>query len=199
MSYRIAFFDFDGTIVNHNSFIGFAKFCMGKTAVCKACLMTMPSILLWKLGVKSNSYAKQRLFSHLFKGMDYEDFKTAGTGFVSLLKRDLRPDFMNCLRHHKERGDRLIIVSASIADWIRPLAVNMGITDVIATEVEVDDYDKLTGRFRTPNCNGEEKVKRIRSLIPDLDKYETWAYGDSKGDDAMLALVHHPVKLSHIS
>ena len=33
--------------------------------------------------------------------------------------------------------------------------------DLISTELEVKD-GKLTGKFSTPNCNGKEKVRRIK-------------------------------------
>ena len=64
---KIAFFDFDGTLTRHDTFIGFAKFSVGRWAFYKAFLKSIPILCLWKLGLKSNSDAKQTLFSHLYK------------------------------------------------------------------------------------------------------------------------------------
>ena len=53
-------------------------------------------------------------------------------------------------------------------------------------EIEVID-GRLTGRFLTPNCYGQEKVRRILTLHPDRSAYHLTAYGDSRGDREMLA------------
>ena len=46
----------------------------------------------------------------------------------------------------------------------------------------------VSGEFATPNCYGEQKAVRIRARY-DLSNYaEIYAYGDSKGDRAMLEL-----------
>jgi len=57
---------------------------------------------------------------------------------------------------------------------------------VLGTQIEVID-GRLTGRFLTPNCYGQEKVRRILTLHPDRSAYHLTAYGDSRGDREMLA------------
>jgi phosphoserine phosphatase len=57
---------------------------------------------------------------------------------------------------------------------------------VLGTQVEVID-GKLTGRFLSKNCYGQEKVNRILSLYPNRQEYNLTAYGDSRGDKEMLA------------
>ncbi|MDE7437845.1 MAG: haloacid dehalogenase-like hydrolase [Muribaculaceae bacterium] len=189
---KIAFFDFDGTLTRHDTFIRFAKFSVGKMAFYKALIKSIPVICLWKLGLKSNSDAKQTLFSHLYKGMDYGWFKKLGYAFAPMIDNDSRPEIIEILKQHQRDGRKIIIVSASIADWIKPWAESYGIECVIGTEVEKDKHGRITGRFKTKNCHGAEKVSRIRELYPEIDTFETWAYGDSSGDDAMLSIVNHP-------
>lgn len=188
----IAFFDFDGTLTRHDTFIDFAIFSVGKRAFINAFVKSIPSLCLWKLGLKSNSYAKQTLFSNLYKGMTYSCFKELGNSFIKKIDKDKREDVFEILNRHKRNGDTIIIVSASIGDWIRPWAVSNGIDKVLATEVEVDAAGKLTGKFLTANCHGKEKALRIQQLYPRIADFETWAYGDSSGDIEMLAIVSHP-------
>jgi phosphoserine phosphatase len=57
---------------------------------------------------------------------------------------------------------------------------------VVGTQIEVID-GKLTGRFLSKNCYGQEKVNRILSLYPNRQDYHLTAYGDSRGDKEMLA------------
>lgn len=189
---KIAFFDFDGTLTRHDSFIEFAKFSVGNKAFVVALLKSLPALCLWKLKIKTNSYAKQTLFSHLYRGFDYVNFKQLCYHFAGQIDKDLRDDTIKIKDEHKAKGHKVIIVSASIGDWIRPWAQNNGIDEIIATEVEIDKKGRLTGRFSTHNCHGEEKAVRIKQRFPAVNEIETWGYGDSAGDDAMLALVTHP-------
>jgi phosphatidylglycerophosphatase C len=42
------------------------------------------------------------------------------------------------------------------------------------------------------NCRGLEKARRVQEAI-DTTEFEVWAYGDTSGDQALLALADHPV------
>lgn len=192
---NIAFFDFDGTLTHHDTFIEFAKFSVGKRAFYKAFLKSIPTLCLWKLGMKSNSDAKQRLFAFLYKGMTHSHFQELGNLFVQYINSDRRDDTFDILTQHKRQGHSIIVVSASIGDWIRPWATINGIDNVIATEVEIDKSNRLTGRFATKNCYGKEKANRIQQQFLEIADYETWGYGDSSGDNEMLALVNHPHRI----
>ena len=57
---------------------------------------------------------------------------------------------------------------------------------VLGTQVEVSD-GRLTGRFLSRNCYGQEKVNRILACYPDRESYHLIAYGDSRGDEQLLA------------
>ena len=191
----IAFFDFDGTITVHDTFITFGRHALGlaRLAVCIAA--ASPWLALWKIGIISNSTAKQRLFSLMFKGVSVDKFAELGESFAATIDQDLRPDTIAMIKKHQTMGHRIVIVSASIAHWIRPWAKSQGIRDVIATEADFDRNGRLTGHFATFNCHGQEKVDRILEQFPDAAEAETYAYGDSGGDDAMLSFAKHSMKI----
>lgn len=192
---KIAFFDFDGTLTKHDTLLTFAKFCVGRKRLWFALIKSLPMILLWKARFKTNSQAKEALFGHLYKGMKYIDFQQAGQRFIPLINDDIRKDIVEKLLAHKRNGDKVVIVSASILEWILPWAEQIGVDAVIATQAAVDKDGRLTGMFSMTNCHGAEKAVRIKQVFPDIADYETWAYGDSSGDTAMLALVNHPKKV----
>lgn len=191
---KISFFDFDGTLTRHDTFIEFAKFARGNLLFIKALIKTLPVLLLWKMGLRSNSYAKQTLFSNLYKGMDYKLFCQWGEKFKDRIDRDLKSEVVEILDAQINQGHKVVIVSASMKEWIAPWARERDV-QVISTEVEVDSAGRLTGRFSIPNCHGAEKAVRIGKAFSDIEECETWAYGDSSGDDAMLAMVDHPVRV----
>lgn len=194
----IAFFDFDGTITTDDTFITFGKFALGRTGFAIRIIMASPWLALWKLRIISNSRAKQTLFRFMFKGMDRGIFLRLCDDFTPHIDKSLRTETMRSLIEHQDRGDRVVIVSASIKDWIEPWAKLHNVRDVIATEVEYDTNGRLTGRFSTPNCHGLEKACRIIGRFGDISAIDTYAYGDSKGDEAMLELAKHPVRIRKV-
>ena len=58
----------------------------------------------------------------------------------------------------------------------------------MATEIEVDGNGLLTGRFKTANCSGQEKVNRLLEIEPHREDYYLYAYGNSTGDKEMLEM-----------
>jgi phosphoserine phosphatase len=57
----------------------------------------------------------------------------------------------------------------------------------IGTRLEIRDA-KITGRIHGVNCNGVEKVNRIKQQF-DLSGYDDiYAYGDTVGDKPMLQM-----------
>lgn len=188
---KIAFFDFDGTITKHDTFIEFAKFCLGRKKLYTAIFKNLIWLASWKIGLISNSEAKQRLFSSLYKGKHYDWFVKCGIKFKEVIDDDLNSEAISILKHHKEKQHTIIIVSASFPEWINPWAKENGVDMVIATEIEIDNNGIITGNFITPNCYGIEKVNRITKLLPNVFNVETWAYGDSKGDIQMLEMATH--------
>ncbi len=78
------------------------------------------------------------------------------------------------------------IVSASPKNWIEPWAAPLGI-NVLSTNLEIKN-GMITGKIEGKNCNGPEKVNRIKEHI-NLDSYdEIIAYGDTSGDLPMFEI-----------
>ena len=107
----------------------------------------------------------------------------------------LRLKAIDKLRQLFHYNETVCVVSASIDNWVRPFFDNIAKASrsdlrVIGTEVEADTQGILTGRFRTPNCYGKEKVRRVLAEMPMLEKqrdeYLVVAYGDSRGDRELL-------------
>ena len=182
---NIAAFDFDGTLTSVDTFIAFARFSVGDFALAKALAYEIPALIKWKTGRITNGKYKQRVFSRLYRGMHEEDFNRYCLEFVGYIDGHLNANGISELEKHQRADDELCIVSASIRNWIEPWAKSRDINTVIATEIEVAD-GKLTGRFATPNCNGEEKPKRFLTVYPQRGEYHLDVYGDSRGDKPLM-------------
>ncbi len=188
---RISVFDFDGTLTRRDTLLLFARHALGRHAAHLAILRTLPHILAWKLGLITNSKAKEKLFGHMFGGMPYADFKAYGESFADIVDRNMRKQGCGALEMAIMRGEETVIDSASVEEWILPWARRHGVSRVLATRPEVAD-GRLTGRFATPNCVGAEKVNRLRRIIADSDSVYISAYGDSGGDAQLLEYADEP-------
>ena len=146
-----------------------------------------------KLKLYPNWKAKQKVFSYFFKGMSLGDFDALCQRFAADNRQLLRPEGVRTLEQARADGADIVIVSASIDNWVRPfftspdgLADNLPKITVLGTQIEIADR-KLTGRFLTKNCYGPEKVNRILAQYPNRGKYSLIAFGDSRGDKELLA------------
>jgi HAD superfamily hydrolase (TIGR01490 family) len=190
---NLALFDFDGTLTAKDSLGEFLKYNISKEKYIFNMIRFTPYFLLWQLKLMDNGIAKEHLFRIFFKGIDEDQFKKTARKF-SLENIDpiIREERFKILQAHKDNGDRVIIVSASMQCWLQPWCDKNNI-ELISTQLEFKDK-RFTGKFLTLNCHGIEKAKRIKEFL-NLKEYETiYAYGDSSGDDDMLGLADKAVK-----
>jgi len=184
----IAVFDFDGTITNKDTLLEFIKFSKGKGRLYFGFLLFSPLLMAMKLKIYPNWKAKQHLFSYFYKNVSIEIFNNWSNDFSFEIEKILRFDAIEKLNFHKRNGDKIVIISASIENWIKPWAEKAGIETVLATKIEIDKSGLLTGNFLTKNCYGQEKVNRLLEIFPDRSKNKIIAYGDSRGDKELIQL-----------
>ena len=176
-------FDFDGTLTTRDTLIAFIRYACGTPRFLLGFLLHAPLLVLMKLRLYSNGKAKQRLFSWFFRGVPIETFDALCQSFARAHRHLLRPQTVRLLQQALSEGSEVLVVSASIDNWVQPFFPTV---TVLGTQIEVID-GRLTGRFLTPNCYGQEKVRRILALHPDRSAYRLTAYGDSRGDRELLA------------
>ena len=180
---RIYAFDFDGTLTTRDTLLAFIRYAKGTGAFLWGFLRHAHLLVLMKLRLYPNWKAKQRVFSYFFKGMSLEEFDTLCRQFVADNRQLLRPEGVKTLQQAQADGAEVLIVSASIDNWVQPFFPKV---KVVGTQVEVKN-GLLSGLFLTQNCYGEEKVRRILALYPDRSEYRLIAFGDSRGDKELLA------------
>lgn len=186
---NLALFDFDGTLTTKDSLGEFLKQSVGRKKYILNMFRFFPYFILWQTKLMNNGVAKEHLFRIFFKGMDEELFKNKAKEF-SLTKLDsiINKERIRILKEHQQKGDRVLIVSASIQCWLQPWCDKEGV-ELLCTHLKFKK-GSFSGKFLTPNCHGIEKANRIKAHL-NIEEYETiHAYGDSSGDKEMLALAH---------
>lgn len=182
---KISAFDFDGTVTTKDTLIEFIKYACGTDRFYRCFLLYSPLLILMKLHLYPNFKVKQKIFAHLFTGVKTETFDRLCTSFARENRQLLRPLAIDAINTALHDGETVVIVSASIDNWVRPFFTGKNIL-VIGTQIETRD-GKVTGLFKTSNCYGPEKVRRIMEIFPDRGRYHLTAYGDSRGDKELLA------------
>jgi phosphatidylglycerophosphatase C len=187
VSAGIAFFDFDGTITTKDTLLEIIKYRHGRWKFLLGFLLNSPWLVAFKLGIISNQLAKEKVLRYFFGNMPAASFKQMASTFAATVVPTLvRPRAQQEINKLQEAGYEVVVVTASAEDWIADWCRRMNL-QLIATKLEVKD-DRITGRIAGLNCHGEEKVRRIRAQYQ-LDQYRSIiCYGDSSGDQPMLAL-----------
>lgn len=195
MKKKVYLFDFDGTLTYADTLLEFIRYACGRRRFFIGFALFSPLLVLMKLHLYPNYRAKQRLFAWYFKGMSIDNFDIVCRRFAHHNQRLMRQKALDKLREIFHNNETLCVVSASIDNWVRPffdniLKASRSDFRVIGTEVEVDTDGVLTGRFRTHNCYGAEKVRRVLEAMPQLksnrDDFWVVACGDSRGDKELL-------------
>lgn len=184
-SRRVAAFDFDGTLARRDTLMPFLAKLAGVPAFTKALVAQHKRYRV------DRDEAKADLLRRILGGRAVADVEGFGSDYAVGLHHLLRPEMMETLRWHRSEGHTLVIVSASLGFYLRPLGDTLGFDHVISVEMEERD-GVLTGELAAPNVRGPEKIKRLRALLDDDTTTELWAYGDSDGDAELLAAANYP-------
>ena len=184
----IVAFDFDGTITTKDTFIAFIKFAKGNRFFYQKLYIIIYYWFLSKLSIITTNNAKQRVFKHLFEGNTLTEFNKWCELFKEKIDTLVREGVLEKIKAYKKLNYKVIIVSASIENWIQPWAINNSIDMVIATKIGVTPENKLSGQFATLNCKGIEKVNRLKEKFPNIRGHNLIVYGDSSGDKELINL-----------
>lgn len=197
---RLALFDLDGTLLPGDSDHAFGEYLVH---------------LGWADGsefARRNDtfyadYQAGRLDIH-----DYIDFITApwrsrpageaeaaSRRFIDDIVRPmLRPAALQLIERHRAAGDRLAIVTATNDFVTRPIADLLGVSDLIATELERDSQGRATGAIRGVPSFREGKVTRVEQWLAGAGTTlagceRSVFYSDSTNDLPLLERVRDPV------
>lgn len=186
----VAAFDFDGTLARRDTLVGFLTYACGwhrvVAATATACLRT-----------RQRDELKVQAIGRLFRGMPQARLDELGRAYARRLPELLRPEMVEQVRWHRESGHAVVVVSASLTAYLRPLGEELGIDDVMGVELVADESGTLTGTVvGGVNNRGPQKVARLQAWLDARygpgTEVTLWAYGDSSGDEDLLARADHP-------
>lgn len=193
-----AFFDLDKTIIAKSSALAFGR------PLYQAGFLNRRSLL--KAGIAQISY--------MTFGADHDQMERAREEMLEMTKgwdrvaveelvREIVDEVVSPLAYaealalideHKRVGRKVVIISSSPEEIVKPLARYLGVDHVIATRARIDDEGRYTGEMEF-YAYAEGKAEAIRELAATegLSLPDSFAYSDSVTDLPMLESVGHPV------
>ena len=104
---------------------------------------------------------------------------------------------LDLIEGHRRAGHDVVVVSASIAEMVSPIARLVGADRAVATHMEVGEDGLFTGRISRSMLHSEKVVAlREDAASHGIDPARCWAYSDSISDEPMLSAVGHPVAVN---
>ena len=195
----VAAFDFDGTLSTRDNFVPFLFRFGGTQPVLAAFGAAGVALLRSGRPQWSRNHLKAEVLQRVVGGRDAADLDDTARVFAAeIVARHLRTEAIERADWHRTQGHRLVIVSASLTAYLRPVADHLRFDAVLATELEVGDDGRLTGRIHGENVRGPEKARRLEQYVTAAfggRNAFVWAYGDSSGDRELWARADRAVRL----
>lgn len=122
-------------------------------------------------------------------------YQWRGQFIAEIIQPLLLPAAYQLVDDHQQRGDTLLIITATNRFITEPIAKLYGIDQLLATDPEFND-GQYTGKFVGIPCFQQGKVQRLDqwlALNPHESLKDSWFYSDSHNDLPLLQQVTHPV------
>jgi HAD superfamily hydrolase (TIGR01490 family) len=190
-----AFFDLDKTIIATSASAAFSRpFYRGGLVTRGDVLRTAYAHFLFVVG-SADADQTERMRKHLSElaaGWDVAKVQQIVAETVhDLIDPYVYAEAVDLIAEHHELGHDVVIVSASGAELVEPIATVLGADHVVATRMQVAD-GHYTGEIDF-YAYGDNKAVAIRELAATqgYDLERSYAYTDSITDTPMLDVVGH--------
>ena len=143
-------------------------------------------------------HAYIRFSTQAFRSQGPERAAQAHAQFMrEVIEPAIRPEALALLQKHREAGDHIVIITATNEFVTRPIAQALGVSDLIALELERDALGWFTGEIAGTPTLREGKVLRLQQWLAQrqltLADVQATFYSDSRNDLPLLEQVQHPV------
>jgi phosphatidylglycerophosphatase C len=181
--FSLAVFDLDGTITRHDTLMPFVLGCLWRKPWRLPRLLLLPLLASGYLLHRDRGRFKGALIRATIGGLPRAWLEARAAGFVPrLLRRGLFAEALRAIEQHRARGDRLVLMSASVDLYVPLIGGALGFGQTICTRLRWHPDGTLDGRLASANCHGEEKRRCLQALIAREPPQRLYAYGNSGSD-----------------
>jgi phosphatidylglycerophosphatase C len=190
----VAVFDLDGTITHHDTLAPYVLgYLLRHPWRLPPALGVIPVCVLFLLGRADQGDVKSVFIRLTLGGLSREALETWTVHFVArLVRTGVYREALQRIRRHAERGDFLVLLSASTDLYVPQIGRALGFAQVVCTGVTWDG-NRLVGTLSTPNRRGEEKVRCLARLKEQHPRRLFAAYGNAGSDIPHLRMAERPL------
>jgi HAD superfamily hydrolase (TIGR01490 family) len=191
-----AFFDLDKTVIAKSSALAFGRpFFRDGLISRRDVIKSGYAQLMFRLGgTDEQTMARTRDYlADLTKGWKVDQVRQiVAEALEELINPYVYAEAAALIGEHYAAGRDVVLVSASGDEIVRPIAEQLGVRDVIATRMRIED-GRYSGEVEF-YAAGEAKAEAVRAMaaIRGYDLAQCYAYSDSSSDLPLLGAVGHP-------
>jgi HAD superfamily hydrolase (TIGR01490 family) len=190
-------FDVDHTLTRHSTGRRFAQAGIRTGAFRRRDFLSMPWFYFrYRLGSLSLADITREI--RMIAGMTAGELRAvAAAAWSDFVAADLFPEARDHVAACQAAGARTVLLSTSFDLILEPLAQELGVETVIASELEFHG-DRATGWIVGGPCYAEEKARRLAAYLGerDLPAGECALYSDSFHDLPSFQMVGMPVPVN---
>jgi HAD superfamily hydrolase (TIGR01490 family) len=197
LSASAAFFDLDRTVIRRSSVLALAGSfrragLISRVGLVKSALWQVLFVLRGASAETVRSAAEEGM--RILEGFSVEEMRRlVGDAMEPVIRPLVYEEPLHLVRRHRERGERVYIVSATLQEIVEHIADDLGFDGAVGSTCEIVD-GRYTGRSLRA-AHGEGKAQALRELAAAerIDLAASTAYSDSYSDVPFLEAVGHPV------
>jgi HAD superfamily hydrolase (TIGR01490 family) len=193
-----AFFDLDKTVIAKSSVLAFGRPFYREGLLSRAAIVksVYAQVVFMLVGADEGKMEKLRVaMLELIRGWNRRHVaEIVRETLEEIVTPIIFKEALDLIAEHQAAGRRVVLVSSSPEEVVRPLGEHLGVDEVIATRAEVDADGNYTGELAFYGY-GPNKAEAVRKLAAEerIDLEASYAYSDSITDEPMLRAVGHPV------
>ncbi len=134
--------------------------------------------------------------AQLLKGLSQNEMNEFAALIADRVMTVLRPDIVHILNEHKRQGHRVILSSSLFTPLMETVGQRLAADHSFGTGMEIKK-SRYTGKVTTAICFDEHRVSMLKEYVQqsgiEVDFSKSYAYGDTRWDQPILALVGNPV------
>jgi HAD superfamily hydrolase (TIGR01490 family) len=185
----LAVFDLDGTITRFDTLGPYLTRCLARRPWRALRLaLVLPALARYCID-RDRGALKGAVLHAALGGLSRRWLATRTARFVAWLqRRGLFREALAAIQVHRDRGDALVLMSASVDLYVPQVGQALGFGQTICSTVLWRADGRLEGHLQGPNCRGEEKRRRLETLVERERPSRLYAYGNSASDVPHLLL-----------
>jgi HAD superfamily hydrolase (TIGR01490 family) len=195
---KAAFYDLDGTLLSCNLVRTCAYYTRNDRSIFKSINQFVKVLLSVPLFLGRDLYSRtlfNMFFFRAYRGMHRDRLVgLADDLFEVTLKPSIYTRSEALIRQTRKLGYRTVLVTGALDFTVRPIALHLGVDDVICNRLEFKRHI-ATGRVLAPLVAETAKATIIMAYaeLENLDLKASCAFSDSTSDIPMLAATGNPV------